>query len=99
MGEKITKEELMNLPMFRLIDGNKFFDFDGYHNLYEWCRTDGKAYGLIGTALGCAELVLLFVERPLRYLVQEKRRFVLRFISGYDYALHPTINWIAMIEP
>ena len=24
--------------------------------------------------------------------------FVLRFISGYDYALHPTINWIAMIE-
>lgn len=73
MGEKITKEELMNLPMFRLIDGNKFFDFDGYHNLYEWCRTDGKAYGLIGTALGCAELVLLFVERPLRYLVQEKR--------------------------
>lgn len=73
MGEKITKEELMNLPMFRLIDGNKVFDFDGYHNLYEWCRTDGKAYGLIGTALGCAELVLLFGERPLRYLVQEKR--------------------------
>lgn len=23
--------------------------------------------------------------------------FVLRFINGYDYALHPTINWIAMI--
>ena len=29
---------------------------------------------------------------------QTETGFVLRFISGYDYTLQPTINWIAMIE-
>lgn len=74
MGEKVSREELKALPLFRIVDGDTNVDFNDYGNLYTFLKKKGCKYRrLLGTITGCAELVFYFGEFPLRYVWKTHR--------------------------
>lgn len=74
MGERVSREELGALPLFRIVDGDENVDFNDYGTLCTFLKEKGCKYRrLLGTITGCAELVFYFGEFPLRYVWKTHR--------------------------
>lgn len=82
----LKREEVVRLPSLRITDGEKVVaDFDDYGKLYAWSNgRHGRGYNMTAFVTGCAELILLFGECPLRYDVRTTKLERIEVAKGKD---------------